>query len=192
MSSCSVISSLENAAADSPPLVDSPALPDMNDETPGGARQDDPGLFGDKPSSLLSSATVKAPSIVQKSNENAVSRAIRKASESYQKSQPQSQLDHVIPAPAAYAGSEVDVEVHTEQFSIVADESREIVIIDGGSLPDMNGDILVENPNGGDESVPNSPKDKANSVGSESSSSSGSSDSDSESSDSGDSRSGTR
>ena len=204
VSSCSFTSSSENAAANSPPLVDSPALPDMNvdssmhDEIPGGARHNESGFLGDKLSSLNPLGTGKAPSIVQKSNENAVSRAIRKASESYQKSQPQSLPDHIRPASAAYAEKvegnlkKVDIEVETEQISVDGDESGEIGIIEVGGRPDMNGDTAVEDLNGGAESVPNSPKEKANSGGSESSSSSGSSDSDSESSDSGDSRSGTR
>lgn len=204
VSFCFVISSPENAAADSPPLVDSPALPDMNvdssihEEIPGVSRHYESGLLGDKPSSLHSSAAGKAPSIVQKGNENAVSRAIRKASESYQKSQPQSQQDHVRPAPAACVktsegkATKDDLEVETDQISIGGDESGEVEIIDGESCPGMNDDTDVQNPKQEDESVLNSPKEKANIGGSESSSSSSSSDSDSDSSDSGDSRSGTR
>ncbi|KAG0610135.1 hypothetical protein M758_7G041200 [Ceratodon purpureus] len=194
-------SSPENAAADSPPLVDSPALPDMNDgstheQMPGGSRRSESGLLGDKPGSLHSSAAGKAPSIVQKSSENAVSRAIRKASENYQKSQPQSQPDHIRPAPAPSAQksesrvTKDDVEVEIDDV----DESGEIGIIEGEGRPDLNGDTEVESRKGEDESVPDSPKEKAmpaHSGASESSSSSGSSDSDSESSDSGDSRSGT-
>ncbi|KAG0566111.1 hypothetical protein KC19_7G039300 [Ceratodon purpureus] len=74
------------------------------------------------------------------------------------------------------------------------DESGEIGIFEDEGLPDLNGDAEVESREGEDESVPDSPKEKAmpaQSGASESSSSSGSSDSDSESSDSGDSRSGT-
>jgi hypothetical protein len=202
-----VTSSPENAAADSPPLVDSPALPDMNvdssghDQMSGGARRSESGLLGDKPGSLHSSAAGKAASIVQKSSENAVSRAIRKANENYQKSQPQSQPDHIRPAPATSAQkpefkiTKDDVEVEIDDVDVGGDESGEIEIIEGGGRPDLNGDTEVESRKGGDESVPNSPKEKAmpaHSAGSESSSSSGSTDSDSESSDSGDSRSGTR
>lgn len=204
---CFVFSSPENAAADSPPLVDSPVLPDMNfdgsnhDQLPGGARRNESGLLGDKPGSLHASAAGKAPSIVQKSHESAMSRAIRKANENYQKSQPQSQPDHIKPASATYAEkpeskvTKDDAEVETDDVDVGGDESGEIEIIEGEGRPDSTRDTEVESRKGGDESVPNSPKDKAmpaHSGGSESSSSSGSSDSDSESSDSGDSRSGTR
>ena len=204
MSVCCVTSSPENAAADSPPLVDSPALPDMNvdssshDLIPGGARRIESGLLGDKPSSHQSLTIGKVPSIVQKSNENAVSRAIRKANENYQKSQPQSQPDHNRPAPATSVqkpeSKVAKGDVDGDDIDVGGDESGEIEIIEGEGRPDLNGDTEVESRKG-DESVPNSPKEKAlpaHSGGSESSSSSGSSDSDSESSDSGDSRSGTR
>lgn len=168
------------------------------DEITGGARHKQSGLPGDKLGSLPLSGTVRVPSIVHKSNENAVSRAIRKASENYQKSQPHSHSDHVTPASAAHAQKfegdlkKVDDEVETEQISGGVDEDGEIGMIEVGGCPDMNRDSTSRNPNGEAESVPNSPKEKANSGATESSSSSGSSDSDSESSDSGDSRSGTR
>lgn len=172
--------------------VDSSSL----DEITGGARHKESGLPGDKLGSPPLSGTVRVPSIVHKSNENAVTRAIRKVTASCQKSQPQSHSDHGIPASAAQKSEgdvkKVDDEVETEQMSGGGDENGEIGIIEVGGCPDTNRDSTIENPNGGAESVPNSPKEKANSGATESSSSSGSSDSDSESSDSGDSRSGTR
>lgn len=198
-------SSHDDAAADSPPLVDSPPLPDVadtsnHDQSSDGVRRSETGLLGDKPSSLHAPVAWKGSAIVPKHHENAVSRAIRKANENYQKSQPQSHPDHntiTLTTHAQHPESKVakdDVKVDTEQISVGGGESGEIEITEGENHPDINEDSEIDSRRGGNESIPNSPKEKAkpaNSVGSESSSSASSSDSDSESSDSGDSRSGT-
>lgn len=172
-----------------------------HDQSSDGVRRSETGLLGDKPSSLHAPVAWKGSAIVPKHHENAVSRAIRKANENYQKSQPQSHPDHntiTLTTHAQHPESKVakdDVKVDTEQISVGGGESGEIEITEGENHPDINEDSEIDSRRGGNESIPNSPKEKAkpaNSVGSESSSSASSSDSDSESSDSGDSRSGTR
>lgn len=203
------ISSPDNAAADTPPLVDSPPLPDMN----GDATTTDPvndtvhpgesGLLGDRPGASHNMAPGRTSSVVQKSNESAMSRAIRKANESYLKSQPPT-TDSIKSSKCSQSqklenGSAKEQPSHgheagpdAEQISIGGDESPGRDVIEGESQLDLNVDLEEK---GGDESTLNSPKAEvkpANSGRSDSSSSSDSSDSDSDSGDSSDSHSASR